>query len=105
MGHMRTMCDGKLYEASLAICMKDKSVYAGSIHKRCQLVLKRLGSAERVAKLRSDLFFSEVPPLMQDEFYDYATVRRRERRVRCGAASAFPVPSLSELNAPNLATI
>ena len=104
-GHMRTICGGILYDASFAICMKGKSVYAGTIHKRCQLVLKRLGLAERVAKLRSDLFFSPVPPSMQDKFCDYATVRRRARRVRSGAPSVFPVPSLSELNAPNFAII
>jgi DNA repair photolyase len=56
MGLMRAMYDGKLYDASFETRMRGRGVYAEMIQIRFQVVMKRLGFAKRVAKLRSDLF-------------------------------------------------
>ena len=56
MGLMRAMYDGKLYDASFETLMRGRGVYAEMIQIRFQVVMKRLGLAKRVAKLRSDLF-------------------------------------------------
>ena len=53
MGHMRAIYDGKLYDASFATRC-GQGVYAETIQMRFQVAMKRLGLAERVAKLRSD---------------------------------------------------
>jgi DNA repair photolyase len=69
-GHMRDMYDGKLYDASFATRMRGRGVYAETIQMRFQVAMKRLGLAERVAKLRSDLFVSPRQPSAQGDLFD-----------------------------------
>ncbi|MGB0569491.1 MAG: PA0069 family radical SAM protein [Paracoccaceae bacterium] len=70
MRHMRAMYDGKLYDASFATRMRGRGVYAETIQMRFQLAMKRLGLAERVAKLRSDLFVAPRRPSAQGDLFD-----------------------------------
>lgn len=70
MGHMRAMYNGKLYDASFATRMRCRGVYSEMIQKRFQVALKRLGLAERLAKLRSDLFDAPFPPSAQGDLFD-----------------------------------
>ena len=70
MGHMRAMYDGKLYDASFTTRMRGRGVYAETIQMRFQVAMKRLGLAERVAKLRSDLFVAPRRPSAQGDLFD-----------------------------------
>ena len=70
MGHMRAMYDGKLYDASFATRMRGRGVYAETIQMRFQVAMQRLGLAERVAKLRSNLFVSPRQPSAQGDLFD-----------------------------------
>ena len=70
MGHMRVMYDGKLYDASFATRMRGRGVYAETIQMRFKVAINRLGLAERVAKLRSDLFVAPRRPSAQGDLFD-----------------------------------
>ena len=62
------MFDGKLYDASFETRMRGRGAYAETIQMRFQVAIKRLGLAERVAKLRSDLFVAPTPTVDAGRF-------------------------------------
>lgn len=67
---MRAMYDGKLLDASFATRMRGRGDYAETIPKRFQFALKRFGLAERVAKLRSNLFVALSPDSALGNLFD-----------------------------------
>lgn len=69
LGHMRAMYDGKLYNPSFATRMRGKGEYAEILNQRFHIAIKRLGLAERVAKLRTDLFVPPHAPHAQMELF------------------------------------
>ena len=70
LGHMRAMYDGKLYDASFDTRMRGRGAYAETIQMRFSVAMKRLGLAERVAKLRTDLFHAPRCPSAQGDLFD-----------------------------------
>ena len=70
LGHMRAMYNGKLYDASFDTRMRGRGAYAETIQMRFSVAMKRLGLAERVAKLRTDLFHAPRCPSAQGDLFD-----------------------------------
>ena len=59
MSLIRSMRDGKDYDAEFGKLMKGAGPYAWQIHRRFQMACKRLGLDQQRLPLRDDLF---VPP-------------------------------------------
>ena len=65
MGHVRDMHGGKDYDAEWGKRMRGRGPYAAILRARFKLACSRLGLAERLEPLRSDLF--AVPEQVGDQ--------------------------------------
>jgi DNA repair photolyase len=70
LGHIRALYNGKLYDTSFDTRMRGRGAYAVTIQMRFSVAMKRLGLAERVAKLRTDLFHAPRCPSAQGDLFD-----------------------------------